>query len=390
MTHRHDVLIAGAGLPGLALATALARQGLRVALADRSPVDEQGVDRSTWDARVYAVSPGSVAFLESLGAWSALPHDRLTAIESMRIEGDEGAVMTFSAYELGERALAWIVEERELRTSLVRDVRDAGVDIFAPAGFARLAFATDIATLALDDRREIETKLVVGADGVRSWIRQAAGIIAAPRPYGQTAVVANFACERPHRGCARQWFRADGSVLAWLPLPERRISIVWSAPSALADSLMALDAGTLADRVDGAGAHALGALELITPPGAFPLSYLRLPAAVAHRLALIGDAAHGVHPLAGQGVNLGFGDANALAQVLATRGPIDDAGAPILLERYARRRAEPVFAVQTVTDGLARLFGARAPWVARLRNMGLAAVDRLPIAKHLLAQPALR
>ena len=140
----------------------------------------------------------------------------------MRVEGDEGAVMTFSAYELGERALAWIVEERELRASLVREVRDAGVDVLAPAGFARLAFAPDSATLALDDGRQVEAKLVVGADGVRSWIRQAAGIVAAPRPYGQTAVVANFACERPHRGCARQWFRADGGVLAWLPLPERR------------------------------------------------------------------------------------------------------------------------------------------------------------------------
>lgn len=385
-----DVLIAGAGLPGLALAAALARQGTNVVLADRSPVDVQDVDPSTWDARVYAVSPGSIAFLESLGAWPAISHDRITAVESMRVEGDEGAVMTFSAYELGERALAWIVEERELRAALVRDVREAGVNVPAPGGFVRLAFAPHAATLELDDGRKIEAKLVVGADGVRSWIRQAAGIIAAPRPYGQTAVVANFACERPHRGCARQWFRPDGGVLAWLPLPEQRISIVWSAPSALADTLMTLDAGTLADRVDGAGGHALGGLELITSPLAFPLSYLRLPATVAHRLALIGDAAHGVHPLAGQGVNLGFGDAQALATILATRGPIDDPGTPILLERYARRRAEPVLAVQTVTDGLARLFGARAPSLARLRNLGLAAVDRLPIAKHLLAQPALR
>jgi len=111
---------------------------------------------------------------------------------------------------------------------------------------------------------------------------------------------------------------------------------------------------------------------------------------VAHRLALVGDAAHGVHPLAGQGANLGFGDAQALASVINARGPIDDAGTPILLERYARRRAEPVLAVQTVTDGLARLFGMHAPWIARLRNLGLSAVDRLPIAKHLLAQPALR
>lgn len=385
-----DVLIAGAGLPGLALAAALARQGLRVALADRSPLGLQDPDRSMWDARVYAVSPGSVAFLESLGAWSAMPHDRLTAIESMRVEGDEGAVMTFSAYELGERALAWIAEERELRAALVREVREAGVNVLTPGGFARLGFGPRSATLALDDGREIEAKLVVGADGVHSWIRQAAGIIAAPRPYGQTAVVANFACERPHRGCARQWFRADGGVLAWLPLPERRMSIVWSAPSALADALMALDARTLADRIDGAGGHALGALELVTPPAAFPLSYLRLPATVAYRLALVGDAAHGIHPLAGQGVNLGFGDAQVLASVIAEHGPIGDPGTPILLERYARRRAEPVFAVQTVTDGLARLFGARAPWVARLRNLGLSAVDRLPIAKYLLAQPALR
>jgi len=385
-----DVLVAGAGLPGLALAAALGKQGLAVALVDRSPVDVPDIDRSTWDARVYAVSPGSVAFLESLGAWNAMSIDRVTAIESMRIEGDEGAVMTFSADDLGERALAWIVEEREMRATLVQSVRDSAVDVLAPGGFAQLAFTPDAATLSLDDGRAVEAKLVVGADGVRSWIRQAAGIVAAPRPYAQTGVVANFACERPHRGCARQWFRDDGGVLAWLPLPDRRISIVWSAPEALADELMTLAPHNLADRVAAAGAHALGALELITAPVAFPLSHLRLPAAVAHRLALVGDAAHGVHPLAGQGVNLGFGDSQALATVLAERGPIRDAGASMLLERYARRRAEPVLAVQTVTDGLARLFSARTPWLARFRNLGLAAVDRLPMAKHLLAQPVLR
>ena len=227
-----DVLIAGAGLPGLALAAALVRQGLKVALADRAPAEVEDLDHETWDARVYAVSPGSVAFLDSLGAWASLPQDRLAAVESMRVEGDESAVMTFSAYELGERALAWIVEERELRAALLREVLDAGVNVLAPGAFARLVFTPDTATLALEDGRAVETKLVVGADGVRSWIRQAAGIVANPRPYGQTAVVANFACERPHRGCARQWFRADGGVLAWLPLLEQRISIVWSASQA--------------------------------------------------------------------------------------------------------------------------------------------------------------
>jgi len=386
---RYDVVIAGAGLPGLALARALAQAHVRVAIVDRAPVEVPDVDAATWDARVYAVSPGSAAFLASIGAWPS-PSGRVEAIESMRVEGDRGAVMTFSAYDLGERALAWIVEERELRASLVRGVRGAAIDVLAPARFAALTFAPDVATFSLDDGRTVEAKLVVGADGVRSWVREAAGIVVQPREYGQTAVVANFACERRHRGCARQWFQRDGGVLAWLPLPGERISIVWSAPHALAETLMREDADALATHVADAGANALGALELITPPAAFPLAYLRLPAMVAHRMALVGDAAHGIHPLAGQGVNLGFGDAQALRDVIAARGPVADAGAAILLERYATRRAEPVFAVQAVTDGLARLFGVRSHLVGRLRNLGLAAVERMPLAKQWLAQPALR
>jgi 2-octaprenyl-6-methoxyphenol hydroxylase len=138
------------------------------------------------------------------------------------------------------------------------------------------------------------------------------------------------------------------------------------------------------------GDAVLGPFAPITPPAALPLAFLRLPAMLAHRLALVGDAAHGVHPLAGQGVNLGFGDAEALARVLAERGPVADAGAPILLERYARLRAEPVLAMQTVTDGLARLFGADPRWFARLRNAGMSAIDRIPPVKRALAQPALR
>ena len=128
----------------------------------------------------------------------------------------------------------------------------------------------------------------------------------------------------------------------------------------------------------------------ISPSAGFPLSLLRLPTTVAHRLALVGDAAHGVHPLAGQGVNLGFGDARVLAQLAAERGPLADPGAPILLSRYARRRVEPVLAMQVVTDGLARLFGPPSPWLSAIRNAGMAAVDQVPFLKRALAQPALR
>ncbi|CAG0972467.1 2-octaprenyl-6-methoxyphenol hydroxylase [Burkholderiales bacterium] len=389
-TLERDVLIAGAGLPGLALAVSLARAGLSVAIADRNALVAPEPEPESWDVRVYAISPGSAAFLHSLGAWQALPEDRISAVEGMRIEGDRGAVLEFDAYELSERALAWIVEERALRAALVAQVHEAGVDAVAPAGFAALEWSPARGTLVLDDGRRVSARLVVGADGVRSWVRRAAGISAEPRPYGQSAIVANFACARPHGGVAYQWFRADGGVLAWLPLPGDRISIVWSAPDAQAHTLGRLDPDALAERVAEAGGGALGKLDCITPSAAFPLAFLRLPAVVAHRLALVGDAAHGVHPLAGQGVNLGFGDAQALAAVEAARGPVGDPGAPILLERYGRRRAAPVIAMQAVTDGLARLFGSNAPGIAAMRNLGLAAVSNLPLLRRALAQPALR
>jgi 2-octaprenyl-6-methoxyphenol hydroxylase len=388
---RHEVVVAGGGLPGLAVAAALAQGGVDVALADRAPVAPPAASDAdaAFDNRIYAVSPGSVRFLERIGAWQHVPRERIEAVESMRVEGDRGAVLHFSAYDLGERALAWIVEERAIRAALSAVVAESGVTLHAPAEFRSLAFDAAQARIGVGEE-VLEASLVVAADGVRSWVRQAAGMTAEPRAYTQTAVVANFACERAHQGCARQWFRPDGGVLAWLPLPGRRISIVWSAPEALAADLIGADAAALARRVAEAGANALGTLTLAGAPAAFPLQYLRLPAVVAHRLALVGDAAHGVHPLAGQGVNLGFGDAQALAEAVVQRGPVGDPGAPIVLERYARRRAEPVLAVQAVTDGLARLFGARSGLAAALRNAGLSAVDRLPMAKYALAQPVLR
>jgi ubiquinone biosynthesis UbiH/UbiF/VisC/COQ6 family hydroxylase len=386
---RHDVLVAGAGLVGLALAPALARLGLKVVLLDGAK-PRSALLPDAWDARVYAISPGSAAFLSTLCAWQALPCERIEAIETMRIAGDAGATLQFSAYELGERALAWIVEESALRSALLPQIHTPGLDYVADARFASLAWSADEGTLTLADGRRFSARLVVGADGVHSWVRHAAGIDGEPRSYGQQGVVANFDCELAHHGCARQWFRDDGSVLAWLPLPGRRISIVWSAPDALAAELLALSPDALALRVADAGGSALGALSTITPAAAFPLSSLRLPTPVAHRLALVGDAAHGIHPLAGQGVNLGFGDAKALADVLAERGPVDDIGAPILLSRFARRRAEPVLAMHAVTDGLVRLFRPRGGFVSKLRNAGLSAVDRLPIVKRALAQPAMR
>jgi 2-octaprenylphenol hydroxylase len=387
----YDVVVLGAGPVGLAVAAALGREGLGVALLERSALGAYDGPRGAedWDQRVYALSPGSASFLQGIGAWQRLPAERLAAVEMMDVRGDAGGAIAFSAYDLGERALAWIVENRELCATLAEAARTcASVAVLAPCEPTAISWQADRALVTLADGRQVSTRLIVGADGVHSWVRREAGTASEPRAYGQSAVVANFIAERSHRGCAFQWFIDGRGVLAWLPLPGRRISMVWSAPDLLARELLAQDATALAQQVAASGGQTLGELTLITPPAAFPLSFLKLDSLVAPRLALVGDAAHVVHPLAGQGVNLGFGDAAMLAAVLKARGPVADAGASILLGRYARKRALPILSMQIVTDGLVRLFAA--PPLRVLRNQGMNLVAAAAPIRRLLAQPALR
>ena len=201
-------------------------------------------------------------------------------------------------------------------------------------------------------------------------------------------LVANFECERPHRGIARQWFRDDG-VLAWLPLAGNRISIVWSTPIAHAEELLALTDEELCQHVASAGEHELGEFKLITPPTAFPLRLMRVPQTVAPRLALIGDAAHGIHPLSGHGINLGFQDARALAGLLAATPEWQDIGSERLLRRYQRARREETVLMQYTTHTLRWLFREKLPGLKPLRNIGMNLSNALPVLKGLLVRYAL-
>jgi ubiquinone biosynthesis UbiH/UbiF/VisC/COQ6 family hydroxylase len=244
------------------------------------------------------------------------------------------------------------------------------------------------ATLVLEGGDAVRAELVVGADGAQSWVRQSAGLTARAASYGQLGVVANFATAAPHDGTAFQWFRADG-VLAYLPLPGNRMSMVWSTAEAHGRDLAGLPAGELCRRVAEAGRSVLGELDLITPARGFPLQRMSAESMIAPRVALVGDAAHVVHPLAGQGVNLGFGDAAALADALVRREPFRDCGDRTVLRRYERSRAAAILAMRTVTDGLARLFALPGDAAARARDLGLSLTDRSTVLKNLLIARAI-
>jgi len=383
----HDAAIVGGGLVGASLALALQSAGLDVALIEpRAPQAPSAAGE--WDSRIYAISPGNAAFLDRLGVWSRLDAQRLQRVEAMTIFGDERAGrLDFSAYDAGLRELTFIVENGALQRALDDAMAEApGLNVLrAPA--TGLTVAAGGGRLMLEDGVEVEAALIVGTDGGDSWVRRAAGIDVRISDYRQIGVVANFESEHHHRDTALQWFRSDG-VLALLPLPGHRVSMVWSTAAEHAQALLALDGQALAETVTTASLRALGQLRMITPPAGFPLRLTRVGRLVAPRIALAGDAAHNVHPLAGQGVNLGLRDVRELAAVLAARAPRQDCGDWALLRRYERARREDIAAVEFSTDALQKLFGVRSVWISGVRNFGLGAVNRLSPLKNLLIRHA--
>ena len=386
-----DLIIVGGGLAGLSLACALRNTRLKIALIENhAPRPASG-----WDARVYAISPANASFLQEIGAWKHLDHSRIAPIHAMEVHGDGGARLDFSAYESGVSELGWILESSLMACELWENAkRQSNLELLCPASPKALELSDHEAVLTLIDGRKLVSRLIVGADGRDSWVRAAAAIDATTTPYQEMGVVANFACEKAHRGIARQWFRDDG-VLAWLPLAgsdedgHHRFSMVWSTPDAHAEELLALDAEALCARVAEAGGHELGALRLITPASAFPLRLIRVPRTVGKRVALIGDAAHGIHPLSGHGINLGYQDAKALAGLLAATPEWQDIGGERRLQRYQRARREETLLMQYTTHTMRLLFRERLPGLKPLRNVGMNVTNALPIIKNQLVRYAL-
>jgi len=396
-TLKYDICIVGNGAVGKAAALGLAQAGLRVALLGMAPAVTAATSPDAWDTRVYALNHVARSLLSTVKVWDALDPARVCAVEGMAIKGgtDSAAgTLTFDAYSAHVDALAWIVEDGNLNQALDAALKFASNVRVLSGRVTSMQVEATAATLLLESGETVDAALVVGADGAQSWVRGQCQIGIDYRSYKQRGVVANFACERPHHGIAYQWFTENEGIVALLPLPGQRVSLVWSAPEALALSLLEEPLSQLAARLSNLAGDKLGQLQPLQPElaQAFPLSLLKTHALVAPRVALIGDAGHVVHPLAGHGMNLGFGDVTALIRVLAERGArrVDgDCGDERVLARYARARKEEILLMQMTTDGLERLFGVDVGPLRLLRNLGLNLLNNVPVLKRQLMTHAL-
>lgn len=383
---RVDVAIQGAGMAGLALAVALARAGHRVAIVAMSrPQPWRGGDYSR---RVVALNRGSEAFLDHLGVWRDIASARarpVRAIEARDAIG--GGRVRFEAADVGDTHLAHIVENELVVDRLAAVATGLGVEWLAGAGITRLETRDTTLALRLEDGRRVEASLLVGADGADSPVRALAGIDVSERSYGQRGLVTAIRTETPHGGWARQRFLATGP-LALLPLADGRCSVVWSLPEREADALAGSTPEALAEALDVASDGWLGGVLSADPAVVFPLRRLRARSYIGVRTALVGDAAHVIHPLAGQGINLGLRDVAALARYINDRRRRDP-GSRAVLRRYERARRGDNAMTQNVMDLFHVAFTRSEPLLVSARSAGFDLTDRLPVLRRLFMARAM-
>ncbi|MDD0845123.1 2-octaprenyl-3-methyl-6-methoxy-1,4-benzoquinol hydroxylase [Pseudomonas sp. Gutcm_11s] len=390
-----DLIIVGAGMVGSALALALEHSGLEILVVDGGPLSVKPFDaQGAFEPRVSALSAASQRILERLGVWDGIAARRASAYRDMQVwDGSGTGSVHFAAASVHAETLGHIVENRVVQDALLERLHDSQVGLLGSARLEQLRRSGDGWLLTLADGRELRAPLLVAADGANSAVRRLAGCATREWDYLHHAIVTSVRCERPHQATAWQRFTDDGP-LAFLPLSrqgdEHWCSIVWSTVPAEAERLMALDDEAFRSELGKAFEWRLGQITDADPRVCIPLRQRHAKRYVESGLALIGDAAHSIHPLAGQGVNLGFLDAAVLAEVLLhalQRG--EQPNDVRVLSRYERRRMPHNLAMMAAMEGFERLFQADPLPIRLLRNSGLNWVDELPDAKALFVRRAL-
>lgn len=392
---RADLIIVGAGMVGSALALALRKQGLECLVLDGGPMTVEPFDATAgYEPRVSALSMASQRILERLGAWPGVLARRSCPYSEMHVwDGSGTGNIHFSAGSVHALTLGHIVENRVVQDALVERLHDSDVGVLANARLERMRHSGDDWLLTLADGRELRTSLVIAADGANSAVRRLAGCETREWDYLHHAIVTSVRCAEAHQATAWQRFTDEGP-LAFLPLGERDgehwCSIVWSTTPDHASGLMALDDQAFSTALGQAFEHRLGQVLQVDRRLCIPLRQRHAKRYVEPGLALIGDAAHTIHPLAGQGVNLGFLDAAVLAEVLGQAAARGErlAGEPVL-SRYERRRMPHNLAMMAAMEGFQRLFQSDSLTLRLARNAGLDLVDGLDQAKALFVRQAL-
>lgn len=393
MADKYDVVIVGGGLVGTTLGCALAGAGLSIAVIDRE--DPAIPIAAGYDGRASAISLGSARVLAGIGLWAELetaasPIWDIRVVDGNVIDGISPLFLHYDHHDVGDDPFGYIVENRMTRLALrTLSARLATLDVIAPAEVAGLNRDVVSATVSLKDGRTLRAPLCIAADGKFSAMRDHIGIRTTGWSYDQTSIVCTVKHAEPHGGVAVELF-LPGGPFAMLPMTGDRSNIVWSEKSALAKAYMALDDDAFLGELESRFGDWLGDITLAGPRFSYPLSLLHAETYVDDRFALIGDAAHAIHPIAGQGLNMGLRDVAAMAEVLVDAARLGlDLGAPGVLSRYQGWRRFDNVVLAAVTDGLTRLFSNDIPPLRAIRDIGLAAVNKAPPVKRLLMRHAM-
>jgi 2-octaprenyl-6-methoxyphenol hydroxylase len=386
---QHDILICGGGLVGASLALALSQLEFDVALAEAVPFGK--IEQPSFDERTTAISNGTQRIFNALGVWPLIER---FATPIKRIHVSEKGRFGFARIEASEQGLSqlgYVVVNRVMGEALWRRLQAAKTTIYAPARVTALELIGDRQAVTLDSRESTSARLVIAADGARSVVREAVGVGASTKDYRQTAVIANIACQKFHNHVAYERFTTEGPI-AILPLTDARVGLVWVLATELANDILQLSDADFIERLQAAFGLRLGRFTQVGKRFSYPLSLTQSERHIADRLAIVGNAAQGLHPIAGQGFNLGLRDAACLAEVIADARHENskvDPGSDEVLRRYAEWRGEDRKGIVKLTDGLVRLFSVNAAPIRTLRNAGMLLFDLSPQAKNYLAQLSL-